>query len=294
MNLSQITDGGGCILAAGVRLVVTAFVLVLAQSFFSSNLTFLAAAQPVMNVTRVASGLTRPVFGTTAPGAPNQFFIVEQRTGTTANIKILDLNSGTVNAQAFLTISGVSSGREQGLLGLAFHPDYASNGLFYVNFTNASGNTVIREYERQTSATADANSGRIIMSINQPFSNHNGGWLGFDNNGFLLIASGDGGSGGDPKNNAQTITDNLLGKILRIDVNGDDFAEDPDRNYAIPNSNPFVGIAGDDEIWAYGLRNPWRPSFDRQTGDFYIADVGQGSLEEINIQPASSAGGESQ
>ena len=130
------------------------------------------------------------------------------------------------------------------------------------------------------------------MTINQPFPNHNGGWLGFDNNGLLNIATGDGGSSGDPQNNAQNITNNLLGKILRVDINGDDFAADPNRNYAIPSSNPFVGITGDDEIWAYGLRNPWRPSFDSQTGDLYIADVGQGALEEINVQPASSTGGE--
>ena len=137
------------------------------------------------------------------------------------------------------------------------------------------------------------------MSFNQPQSNHNGGWLGFGPDGFLYVASGDGGSGNDSGTghtadigNAQDITNNLLGKILRVDVNGDDFSTDLDRNYAIPATNPFVGVVGDDEIWAYGLRNPWRPSFDRVTGDLYIADVGQNSREEINFQPASSAGGE--
>ena len=131
------------------------------------------------------------------------------------------------------------------------------------------------------------------MTISQPQANHNGGWIGFDPNGdYLYIATGDGGNSNDPGNRAQDITNELLGKMLRIDVDGDDFPGDPLRNYAIPSSNPFVGVTGDDEIWAYGLRNPWRPSFDRVTGDLYIADVGQNSREEINFQSASSSGGE--
>ncbi len=145
----------------------------------------------------------------------------------------------------------------------------------------------------------DENSVSIILEFDQPQSNHNGGWIGFGPDGFLYISSGDGGrahdtgAGHTPEiGNAQDLTDNLLGKILRVDVNKDDFPDDSERNYGIPSTNPFVNKEGDDEIWAYGLRNPWRVSFDRLTGDLYVADVGQGSREEINFQLATSIGGE--
>ncbi|MBZ0172726.1 MAG: PQQ-dependent sugar dehydrogenase, partial [Phycisphaerales bacterium] len=128
--------------------------------------------------------------------------------------------------------------------------------------------------------------------VDQPFSNHNGGWIGFGPDGYLYIGMGDGGSANDPGNRAQDITDQLLGKMLRLDVDGDDFPGDATRNYAIPPSNPFVGVTGDDEIWAYGLRNPWRNAFDRATGDFWMGDVGQNAIEEIDFQPANSNGGE--
>ncbi|MCA9266312.1 MAG: PQQ-dependent sugar dehydrogenase, partial [Planctomycetales bacterium] len=186
-----------------------------------------------------------------------------------------------------------------GLLGMAFDPDYASNGYFYVDYTDTTGATRVRRYSVSAGNPnmADANTGVDVLRISQPESNHNGGWIGFspiDN--YLYIATGDGGGANDqhsePTGNAQDLTDNLLGKILRIDPAGDDFPGDSSRNYAIPSTNPFVGATGDDEIWAYGLRNPWRPSFDRQTGDLYIADVGQNAREEISFQPASSAGGE--
>jgi glucose/arabinose dehydrogenase len=218
-------------------------------------------------------------------------FIVEQHTG---RIKILNLNTGLVNSTPFLDIDGLATGNEQGLLGLAFHPDYAANGLFYVNFNESSGTTNIRRYQVSAGNPDIANpgSGTTVMTYSQPYSNHNGGWLGFGPDSFLYISSGDGGSGNDPGNRAQDITSQKLGKILRINVNGDDFPGDTNRNYAIPSSNPFVGWTGDDEIWAYGLRNPWRASFDRLTGDLYIADVGQIQREEINFQPASSTGGE--
>ena len=248
-------------------------------------------AQPSMTAVRIASGLTRPVFATTAPGDADRFFVVEQRSGSTGRIKILNLGSGTLNATPFLQVSGLATGSEQGLLGLAFHPNYQENGLFYVNVTTSAGggDTEVREYQRLTDDLADSTSARIVMAYNQPFSNHNGGWMSFGPNGFLYIASGDGGSGGDPQNNAQDTTNNLLGKIFRIDPLG---SNGGGGDYGIPASNPFVGVNGDDEIWAYGLRNPWRCSFDRQTGDLYIADVGQGSREEIVVQPASSQGGE--
>lgn len=244
-----------------------------------------AVAQLEMSATRVGSNLERPIFATVAPGETGRMFVVEQR----GNIEILDTSTGSVNGTPFLTINNMASGNEQGLLGLAFHPDYQSNGLLYVNYTNNAGHTVIEEYSRSSMDQADGNSGRTLLTINQPFSNHNGGWMDFGPDGLLYISSGDGGGSGDPQNNAQDTTDNLLGKILRIDPLGSNSAN---GQYGIPSTNPLVGASGDDEIWAYGLRNPWRPSFDRQTGDLYIADVGQGAKEEINVQSAASAGGE--
>lgn len=233
-----------------------------------------------MALEQVASGLDRPVFATSAPGDDDRLYVLEQHTG---DIKILDLSTNTVTGTFLSLPGGLSTGNEQGLLGLAFHPDYASNGLFYVNYTNGGGDTQVQEFTRSTANTADASSARNILSVNQPFSNHNAGWMGFGQDNLLYVATGDGGSGFDPQGNSQDITNNLLGKMLRIDINGDDFAADANRNYAIPSSNPFVGQTGDDEIFSYGLRNPWRNSFDRQTGDLWIADVGQGEREEIDV-----------
>jgi hypothetical protein len=164
-----------------------------------------------------------------------------------------------------------------------------------VNYTAAvTGATIVARYTVSAGDpnVADAGSATTILTVAQPAANHNGGWLGFGPDGYLYVNLGDGGGANDPGNRGQDITDNLLGKILRLDVDGDDFPADPNRNYAIPPSNPFVGVTGDDEIWAYGLRNPWRASFDRATGDFYIGDVGQDFREEIDVQPAASAGGE--
>jgi glucose/arabinose dehydrogenase len=237
---------------------------------------------------RVASGLSEPLFAVSPPGDPDRLFIVEQHSG---RIRILDLNAGTVNAEAFLDLpdSAVSQGGEQGLLGLAFHPDYATNGLFYVNLTNAAGDTEVREYRAADAHHADPGSARPILSFDQPFENHNGGWMAFGPDGFLYIGSGDGGSANDPFNNAQNVN-SLLGKILRIDVNGDAFPGDTSRNYAIPAGNPFAATAGADEIWALGLRNPWRASFDTANGDLWIGDVGQGLREEIDVAPAGQGG----
>lgn len=241
---------------------------------------------------RVASGLSRPVYVTAPKGDFGRVFIVEQHSG---KIKILNLDTGLINSEPFLDIDGLATGNEQGLLGMAFDPDYAANGFFYVNLTRSGGGaTYILRY-RVSAGNADiANPGSetTIMTFGQPYSNHNGGWIGFGPDGFLYIGSGDGGSGNDPGNRAQDITDQKLGKLLRIDVQADDFPGDANRNYAIPVDNPFVGRSGDDEIWAYGLRNPWRAAFDRLTGDLYIADVGQNAREEIDFQPASSEGGE--
>jgi glucose/arabinose dehydrogenase len=253
-----------------------------------------ALAQDTLTTERVATGLSRPLYVThTDEADTGRLFIVQQR----GLILILDLETGQVLPDPFLDLSALvsPSGNERGLLGLAFHPDYASNGLFYVNFTSRSnGATVVAEFsvDPDDPNVADPGSFRQLLTFSQPFSNHNGGWIGFGPDGYLYIASGDGGSSNDPGNRAQTITDMLLGKMLRIDVDGDDFPDDDERNYAVPPSNPFVGGAGDDEIWAFGLRNPWRSSFDRATGDLYIADVGQSAREEVNFQPAGSPGGE--
>jgi Ca2+-binding RTX toxin-like protein len=245
-----------------------------------------------IRATLISNAFARPVFATSAPGDTDRLYVVEAHTG---QIRILDPATGAINATPFLDIpdAEMSRGGEEGLLGLAFHPNYATNGQFFVFLTNAAGNLEVRRYQRSAANPDRADpAGDIILQIPHPGeSNHNGGWMGFGPDGFLYISVGDGGGGGDPNNNAQN-KDVLLGKMLRIDVNGDAFAGDPNRDYRIPTSNPFVGVAGADEIWAYGLRNGWRPSFDRLTGDLYIADVGQGAREEINFQAASSAGGE--
>jgi glucose/arabinose dehydrogenase len=245
--------------------------------------------------TTVASGLDLPVFATAPRGDTGRLFIVEQQTG---NIRILDLATGQLLPTPFLTITDLSDGNEQGLLGLAFHPQYADNGLLYVDYTDAAGNTQIKRFRTRPSSTspiranqADPASQASVLSIPQPFSNHNGGWIGFGPDGLLYVATGDGGSGNDPGNRAQNLAERL-GKLLRIDVNRDDFP-DAVRNYGIPASNPFVATPGTaPEIWAYGLRNPWRCSFDRQTGDLFIADVGQSQREEVNVQSVASPGGE--
>jgi len=204
-------------------------------------------------------------------------------------IRIYDGN--TVLATPFLNISGiVNSGGERGLLSTAFHPQYASNGFFFVNYTNASGDTVIARYEVSANPNvADPNSAEILLTIDQPFSNHNGGQLQFGPDGYLYVGMGDGGSGGDPNCLAQQ-PDQMLGKILRLDV--DQNVNTPPF-YGIPADNPFLGDPDVlDEIWAIGVRNPWRFSFDRETGDLYIADVGQNAWEEIDFQPFDSPGGQ--
>ena len=250
-----------------------------------------------LTTVRVASNLDHTVFVTYAPGDSTRLFIVEKQ----GRIKILNLKTGVMNAQVFLNIDGIVGGgtttnNEQGLLGLAFHPDYQNNGYFYVDHTNNAGATTIRRYSVSADPDiADVGSSVILLTISQPQSNHNGGWLGFGpNDGYLYISTGDGGGSGDNDaghtagiGNGQDITSNLLGKMLRIDVDGNNAG-----NYGIPADNPFVGITGDDQIWAYGLRNPYRSSFDRLTGDLYIGDVGQNAWEEINFQPADSLGGE--
>jgi glucose/arabinose dehydrogenase len=237
-----------------------------------------------LHTERVASGLSKPLFVTSPPGDTSRLFIVEQNSG---QIKIL--TGGAVLPTAFLDIGDLitSSGNEQGLLGLAFHPDYSSNGYFFVDYTDTLGNTAVARYKVSGDPNqAEPESGFVILNVAQPFANHNAGMLAFGpGDGYLYIGLGDGGSAGDPGNRAQDDGE-LLGKILRIDVDGG-------SPYGVPPDNPFVGT-GDplDEIWAKGLRNPWRFSFDRITYDLYIADVGQSLYEEIDFQDSSSSGGE--
>jgi glucose/arabinose dehydrogenase len=215
----------------------------------------------------VASGFTQPVFLTA--DLEGRLYVVEQAglvqrlSGSTATT-VLDLRDR------------VGSGGERGLLGLAFHPE--DEDRVFLHYTDRAGDTVLSEFFPWS-----ASSERILLQVDQPYGNHNGGMVAFGPDGFLYLALGDGGAGDDPENRAQDL-DALLGKILRIDVDGA-------RPYALPADNPFVGRAGRDEVWAYGLRNPWRFSFDRQTGDLWIGDVGQNRREEINREPAGSPGG---
>lgn len=264
------------------------------KSFAAISLTFAFAtmAWGQTNITtlsfeRIGVGLSRPVFATSAPGDTDSLFVLEQHTGS---IQRIALSSGTRSTFATLPNGTLSTRGEQGLLGLAFHPDYQTNGRYYLNYTDSSGDTRVSEYTRQSPTQGSANPTRDILSIDQPFSNHNGGWMDFGADNYLYIATGDGGSANDPGNNSQTINNNLLGKILRVDVDSDAFPGDASRNYSIPASNPFVGQAGDDEIFAFGLRNPFRSSFDRATGDLWIGDVGQNALEEINVITADTSG----
>ncbi len=229
------------------------------------------------------SGLTKPVFITSADDGTGRFFIVEQ----SGRIKIWD--GTTVLGTPFLSLAGkVSGGFEQGLLGLAFHPDYETNRKLYVNFTDLDGDTVIREYRASASNpnVVDTSTRRRILKRAQPFDNHNGGMLLFGPDGYLYIGLGDGGDGGDPGNRAQR-TDTILGKMLRIDVNG---TTSPDKHYLIPPDNPYVGKPGRNEIWHIGLRNPWRYSFDSLTDNLWIADVGQGKWEEIDRATDTASG----
>ena len=220
---------------------------------------------------------TSPVDIQSARDGSNRLFIVEQK----GIIKVFKNESGTQTSSTFLDISSkVVSGGESGLLGLAFDPNYKTNGYFYVNYTTGSQlKSVIARYQNPDPGqnAASPTSELILLTFDQPYANHNGGALAFGKDGYLYIATGDGGSGGDPHNNAQN-RQNLLGKILRIDVNN------ITNTYKIPADNPYKGNKDGfrDEIYAYGLRNPWRMSFDSETNELYVGDVGQNKREEID------------
>ena len=244
-----------------------------------------------LEVERVLTGLSQPIFATHAPGDGDRLYIV-QRAGA---IRVLNLNTGNLNGANFITVPGVDTFFEGGLFSVAFHPDFQNNGFFYVHYTDTTGfDTRVVRFTATNSDTASTATAQNVIEISQPQANHNGGFMAFGPDGYLYIGIGDGGNGNDTGTghtagigNAQDITNNLLGKMLRLDIDGDDFPADANRNYAIPATNPFVGVTGDDEIFLYGLRNPFRCSFDRLTGDLYIGDVGQNAREEISLFPAA-------
>ena len=238
------------------------------------------AAAGEVELVEVTGGLDDPVYLTHAGDGSGRLFVVEQA----GRVRVL--RDGSAASTPFLDISRiVRSGGERGLLSLAFHPRYPRNGLLYVNYTDRDGDTVVARYAVSSDAErADPNSAAQVIAIGQPYGNHNGGQIQFGPDGTLYVGTGDGGWAGDPRNRAQN-PGSLLGKMLRLDV-------DSTGPYAIPPDNPFVGSNGAaPEIWAFGLRNPWRFSFDRLTGDLYIGDVGQDKWEEIDFQRADHRGG---
>jgi len=239
-------------------------------------------------VQRVATGLSQPVFLTAFPDGSGHVLVVERA----GRIRLLNPSNGEVAAMPFLDITGeVSTDGERGLLCVALAPDFMTSGRAYVYLTAPDGSIELRRYVASAAGrtTLDPSSADRLMTIPHPRNNHNGGWLGFGQDALLYMATGDGGGSNDPDGNGQNRS-TLLGKMLRIDVTRDDFPGDPDRDYGIPASNPFATSGGAAEVWLYGLRNPFRNSFDRATGELWIADVGQGAIEEINRVRTSDAG----
>ncbi|WP_294229635.1 PQQ-dependent sugar dehydrogenase [uncultured Chryseobacterium sp.] len=248
--------------------------LLFCAGIFSS---FMFNAQSI-TLEEFATGFIAPVEMVNANDA--RMFVVQQN----GIIKILQAN-GTVNSTNFLNISSkITYGGERGLLGLAFHPQYPTNGYFFVYYNDTGGNITVARYTRSSTNpdVADPSTEKIILNVPKPFDNHNGGSIHFAPDGYLWVVTGDGGSGGDPNNNAQN-KNSLLGKLLRLDINAT-------GAYNIPAGNPFVGIDGADEVWAYGLRNAWKFNFDTVSGNVMIADVGQGQIEEINRMPLTQPG----
>lgn len=235
-----------------------------------------------LGVEPVASGFEQPVWAGMPAASRGKLWVMEQA----GRVWMVDLASGQRATTPFLDIRQDVSrkGNEEGLLGLAFAPDFATSGRYYVDFTDKEHHTRITRFTANNLTTTDPATAEVLLRFKQPYENHNGGWLGFGPDGMLYIGNGDGGAGNDPQQHGQAL-DTWLGKILRIDVAGQ-------AGYRVPADNPFVTRAGaKPEIWAYGVRNPWRCSFDRATGDFWMGDVGQNHWEEINcVPPAKSAG----
>jgi glucose/arabinose dehydrogenase len=257
--------GAGCLIGCGVK-----------DTQQSSQLP----TSTSLTLQTVTTNLASPVFMTAAPNDTTRLFIVEQR----GLIRIFNRNSSSLNQTAFLNLSGlISTGGERGLLGMAVDPGYSANGQFYVFYTNVNGNLVIARYQRVNLDVANPASATILLTVTRDptFSNHNGGMLAFGPDGCLYAGVGDGGGSGDPNNNGQNLN-TRLGKLLRIN---------PSLGGPCTNNtfNPFLGGPAP-EVWSFGLRNPWRFSFDRQTSDLYIGDVGQNAWEEINVSLAPDAG----
>lgn len=241
----------------------------------------------VVRARRVGSGFNQPVFLRGFPDGGGGVLVVE----VGGRVRLLQPADGVVSAQPFLDVSAsISTGGERGLLGLELAPDFMTSGLVYINVTNLAGDTEVRRLATVPSRDqVQLASSDVILTVDQPFANHNGGWLAFGPDGALYIALGDGGGANDPQGAGQSLT-TLLGKILRVDVGGDAFPSDPVRDYRIPPDNPFSAGGGAAEIWTIGLRNPFRNSFDRASGDLLIGDVGQGAIEEINLVPRGRSG----
>lgn len=268
------------------------FGIVLLSSLFVGTVVVYGQGQPATargtrpdpaqyQLVEVAKGFKKPLYVTQAGDGSGRLFVLEQAG------RIWIVKDGSVQPEPFLDISSSvnSEANERGLLGLAFHPQYKDNGIFFVHYSDLNGDTAIARY--QVSADnpdkADPTSGKIILGVKQPYANHNGGQMAFGPDGYLYVGLGDGGSEGDPHQNGQN-KNVLLGKLLRIDIDAD--------TYKIPPDNPFAdGKSGRPEVWAFGLRNPWRFSFDRATGDLYIGDVGQNRWEEVDFQTAGASGG---
>lgn len=272
---------------ARVSALASACASACAYALVMAALTPSADAQVVnVRTDRITTGLNFPTYVTAAPADTSRLFIL-QKGGT---IRIFDLTTNTLLPTPFLSVvvaGGTSENDERGLLGLAFDPGYAKNGQFYIYYTGTSTNVVAR-YTRSAANPNVANAtGVVVMSWADPFTNHNGGWIGFGPDNNLYIGVGDGGSANDPNGNGQNLSARLA-KMHRIKPTVGGVAP----YYTIPSDNPFVGgVTTDDEVWAYGLRNPWRSSFDRATGDLWIGDVGQNAIEEINVQKAGAVGG---
>lgn len=261
----------------------------LASAVLNLAVTVTNAGPDAFRVARVGTGFNQPLYLTAVPDGSGRVFVVEK----VGRIRILNPATGAVAATPFLDLSGqLSVDGERGLLGLALAPDFTASGTFYIYLTAPGGQIQLRRYRTFAGNLnqADPSTGDTLLAIDHPLSNHNGGWIGFGPDGLLYLAVGDGGGGGDPNNNAQN-TNVLLGKLLRIDVRADDFPLDTLRDYAIPGGNPFAsGANGRPEIWAFGLRNPFRNSFDPLTQNLWIGDVGQNAREEIDLMRPNDGG----